>query len=357
MTCTHLIKVYHACYNKGMFKKATVDAASVAATLTDYPTYIDLARVGITTLAEAHSVRIYSDEAKTTELAREIVSVTECHCKIPSLTTTTDIYIDADGVRADLAVGATYGRNNVWSASYAAVYHHEALLTDSTSNGRTLTNNNSVTQDASTNLGQGANYGATNTNRKLAQTANLITGNFTATAWFRLNTEVASGLYGIFSLHSNVTRLINIQCLYSFNGGTRRLEADYHKNNQSDNNVFWASGALGTSAWSKADITYDGTTFRFYGNGVSQGTPLAISGGGSSSVSTTGYYGGEAARYSAFGPIDISEFRILTSELSANWITTEYNNQNAEATFWGTWTTVSGGSPAQAARRGVIMMM
>jgi len=45
--------------------------------------------------------------------------------------------------------------------------------------------------------------------------------------------------------------------------------------------------------------------------------------------------------------------------LSANWITTEYNNQNDEAAFWGTWTDAGGGGggAAQAARRGVIMMM
>ena len=53
----------------------------------------------------------------------------------------------------------------------------------------------------------------------------------------------------------------------------------------------------------------------------------------------------------------IDEARMKNGALSANWITTEYNNQNAEATFWGTWTDAGGGPAAQAARRGVVMMM
>jgi hypothetical protein len=72
-------------------KTATVASAKVAATLSNFPVYINLSRVkgSAMTQAEADSVRIYTDSAKTTEIAREIVSVSECHAKIPSLTTTT----------------------------------------------------------------------------------------------------------------------------------------------------------------------------------------------------------------------------------------------------------------------------
>jgi hypothetical protein len=46
------------------FKKATVRAADVPSTLTNFPTYVDLDRLGITTLAEAQSVRVYADVLK-----------------------------------------------------------------------------------------------------------------------------------------------------------------------------------------------------------------------------------------------------------------------------------------------------
>jgi len=35
--------------------------------------------------------------------------------------------------------------------------------------------------------------------------------------------------------------------------------------------------------------------------------------------------------------------RMAINGLSANWVTTEYNNQSDEATFWGTWSDVGGG--------------
>jgi len=115
------------------FKQATVNASDVPATLTNYPAYVALSRLGITTLAEAQSVRCYSDSAKTTELAREIVSVTEMHVKVSSLTSTFVLYVDWDGARADYAATDTYGRNAVWS-DYAFVFHFENSLTNSVGN-------------------------------------------------------------------------------------------------------------------------------------------------------------------------------------------------------------------------------
>ena len=61
------------------FVKATVRAADVLATQTNFPAYVNLTRLGITGLAQAQSVRVYSDVGKTTELAREIVSASEMH--------------------------------------------------------------------------------------------------------------------------------------------------------------------------------------------------------------------------------------------------------------------------------------
>ena len=107
------------------FKQATVNASDVPATLADYPSYVDLSRLGITTLAEAQSVRCYSDSAKTTELAREIVSATQMFVKIPSLTSTFVLYVDYDGVRADYAVTDTFGRNATWPSQFLLASHFE----------------------------------------------------------------------------------------------------------------------------------------------------------------------------------------------------------------------------------------
>jgi hypothetical protein len=107
------------------FKSATVASGDVPDTQSNFPVYVDLKRMnGGTSLsaADAASIRVYSDSGKTTELAREIVSVDEMHVKVTSLTNTFTIYVDWDGSSADYAVTDTYGRNAVWS-DYRAVYH------------------------------------------------------------------------------------------------------------------------------------------------------------------------------------------------------------------------------------------
>ena len=87
--------------------------------------------IGTLTTAEANSIRIYSDVGLTTELAREVVSADEIHFKASSVSSSSEFWVDIDGVRSDYAVTDTYGRNAVWS-DYAAVYHYSSLTTSST---------------------------------------------------------------------------------------------------------------------------------------------------------------------------------------------------------------------------------
>ena len=118
------------------FKKLSIASGKASGTNINMPLLVipsEITNLGTLTLAEAQSSRFYSDEAKTTELAREIVSADEIHVKVPSVTTSTTIYIDYDGVRSDYATDATYGTENVWS-DYAYV-SHDGGLTDSTGNG------------------------------------------------------------------------------------------------------------------------------------------------------------------------------------------------------------------------------
>ena len=340
------------------FKKATVDASSVAATLTDYPTYIDLSRVGITTLAEAESVRIYSDEAKTTELAREIDSVTECHCKIPSLTTTTDIYIDADGVRADYAVGATYGSEAVW-VNYKLVTHTGA--TDSSGN-ETLTANGGISAGGATGqIGAATDYDGVNDYFK-SSGINLNSTSATMQAWLR-NSDI-SAEFRTWSVGETQAEGGSDQSMFGniyspqvnlSSNGIRGIASPI----ASTNRILTGYVSFAQDTTYMLHQTFGSTTLRGYLNGSQ-----VYSGSNAGCALPTGelfiYIGARPdvnaikSHYEGW----LGEFRWTDDTLSANWITTEYNNQNAEATFWGTWTTVSGAStPAQVARRGVIMMM
>jgi len=322
------------------FKKATVNAAKVPSTQTNFPSYIDLSRIGITTLAEAQSVRVYSDEAKTTELAREIVSATEMHVKVPSLTSTTDIYVEYDGVSADYAVTDTYGRNAVWSG-YRAVFHLDGL-TDSTGNSYTLTNNNTVTLNATGKLGGSADFTSSNTNKSLsvASDLGLSTTAYTIDMWVNKYSVTAYG-----------------QGPWTHNSNTNRRYYDYYENSGGASMRFAQEGSPGkqfnlatgwsNSTWHKITQTFDNTNMYGYLDGA-YGNQVAVSGDTGSVTNTfrLGSHQGGTAVASLFWQGLIDEARVSSTTNTANWITTEYNNQSDEATFWGTWSTVGGGGGA-----------
>lgn len=99
-----------------------------------------------------------------------------------------------------------------------------------------------------------------------------------------------------------------------------------------------------TGTWYHLAATKTGTTGQLYRDGSAVGTTGSISG----SVNYSAYPdeitlgAGRTGNNQGFsGRLD--EFRVSYNSLSADWITTEYNNQSDEAGFWGTWTDAGGG--------------
>jgi len=331
------------------FKSATVRAADVPATQTDFPSYVDLARIGITTLAEAESVRVYADSAKTTEWAREIVSLTEMHVKVPSLTSTVVMYVDWDGVRADYAVSATYGRNAVWRSEYAAVYHFATGLTDSTSNAVFATNNGSTNASG----GKIGNHQSFNGSQSFSIPLNPSGTSISITGWIELSST--SDVAVIFEQSANYNSNPGAFITYLNGNGTQDQSSFIQDYSMARfNNV--AANSYNHHAY-VYDSTRGGTLENLpYINGVLQSysSPSTHDNTGNLLNSTLHIFSRNNTQFYTTGYI--ADLRIYKGTLSANWITTEHNNQNAEATFWGTWAD-AGGSPAQTARRGVVMMM
>ncbi len=340
------------------FKTAQVNASSVPATATDFPSYVDLDRLGITTTAEAESVRVYADEAKTTEWAREIVSATEMHVKVPSLTTTTDIYVDWDGIRSDYATTATYGAEAVWATNYNAVYHLESLTADSTANANTLTNVNSVGAGTGVwgDASSASDTGTTNTNERLRRTDDIGSNGQAArtwTCWVKINTQV--GTNANYNLMYQIYRANNTGgqrgLVYRDTAGTKQLRFEYQMGTDSGGGASVAeTRTLTTSEW--VYLTYTNTQgntsdVKFYVDGVLIGTnssvdqSLKFNANNGEGTNQIALFNGENTAYS---PAVIDESRWQNLVRSDNWITTEYNNQSDEATFWGTWSEVGGGA-------------
>ncbi len=314
------------------FKTATVASGDVPSTQTNFPSYVDLSRLGITTLAEAQSVRVYADSGKTTEWAREIVSATEMHVKVPSLTSTTSIYIDWDGSSADYAVTDTYGRNAVWS-DYVAVWHLEDNRNDSTVNAYHL---DTDTSGASTFLtgafgsGKGIDLNSGGHARTASALLSGSTNDIRLSAWVRPQNTTRkdyASLYGYILLKSSRTSG-KLETISYYSGGPAIAvnSASY------TNNVWYL-------AVSKTD--YSATDVEHFTNGVSTASATTTGTRGTASAFSIG---GEwaGAWYNDSGATDVDEVRLREDLLNDNWETTEYNNQSDEAGFWGTWSDVGG---------------
>ena len=313
------------------FKQATINASDVPSTQTNFPAYVDLSRLGITTLAEAQSVRCYSDAAKTTELAREIVSVSEMHVKIPSLTSTFTLYVDWDGTSSEYAVTDTYGRNNVWT-DYDIVLHADGLV-DSTGK-RTITEFGTVSYTAG-QIGDGFSYGTSYP--RTADAADLdYTSNFYLSCWVKRTSTTTRD-----TIISKNSWTVNTGYWIFFGDGGNTLNINTPGSSFS---VFTMTSSFTTGSFQHMVIKKTGgVDFKSYRNGAIDATVAQT---GNFRVNATEVRFGQRFDFSDpfLGTID--ELRLTDTLFSDDWIETEYNNQNDEATFWGTWTDAGAGGPA-----------
>jgi len=314
------------------FKSATVRAADVPATQTNFPAYVDLDRLGITTLAEAQSVRVYADSAKTTEWAREIVSVTEMHVKVPSLTSTVSMFVDWDGVRSDYAVGATYGRNAVWSDYTDVIHFSTDPSTGSVLNSTGGTNLTTASFESGDlvagKVGDALNIDST-ADGLPQNTTTSFTSTFVMSWWLKPDlvqnyNMIMGAANGWGSFYAHTSSDSGSGTMYAGTSLVNRfVPADT------------GAGVYVIGTWVKMDYRWVGGTGYLYKNGAqiaskAQSTPAAWGGLVISSTDPNNAFDGL-----------LDELRTVGADRSANWITTEYNNQNAEATFWGTWANVS----------------
>lgn len=99
-----------------------------------------------------------------------------------------------------------------------------------------------------------------------------------------------------------------------------------------NNDFTLVGGTLADGVWAWVVGTFDGTTATLYVNGTSVGTPTTP---GTPTVGSHIIKWGinSSAASEGWGGI-MDELRLSTTARSANWITTEFNNQNAPFTFF-----------------------
>jgi len=356
----------------------TIDHTKVPGDLTDYVGLIvpdgsaGYSALYALCLEGGGDIRLFKSD-DTTELAREIVtfSVTdetgEIHYKYSgtlSSSVDTDIHVYADGSSSDYAVGATYGRNAVWSA-YGLV-SHDGGGTDSTGNGNTGTGRGGITIGGATGkMGEATTFDGSNDGITIAHSASINVGalldSYTISVWSKNNS--GSTLQSLMSkfdagASSNVDKL---PFLHLFNWTTNgKLGTGYRGTNGTFRPIQNTATGLNDNSWVYSGFIHDGNlsqvkSFVNDDSFVTETRAVVGTTMENTSAITIGYLDNNGTLGQYF-PGDIDEIRLIKIAISQDWKDAEYNNQNSYSTFYSV-AAVGGGSAAQAARRGVIMMM
>jgi hypothetical protein len=319
--------------------RLTVDEDMVAADVADFPVYVNLANLpsefftGVK--ADGSDIRVINSSGA--EVPFELVSINtsletgELYAKL-TLTNVgdTNFYLYYGNAAASAyAVTDTYGRNNVWTNGYTAVYHLEESPTASapqyvssvgTTNG--TSNNMEAGDRQASQLGQGQVIDGANEFIQTTYNSSLSTS--TWSLWMRANG--AQGAYdGIVFSRGGVTTGLNI------NGAGTNL--GYHWNDAA-NTYSWNSGpTYPQNEWFMAALVVQPTTaslYRFASSGHASGTNAVTH---ASSLINDLKFGQDDAGGRFFnGSLD--EVRIASIARTQGWLTTEYNNQASSTLFY-----------------------
>jgi hypothetical protein len=262
--------------------------------------------------------------------ATELVGTGELHVKVPTLSVIQDtvLHLYTDGASSDYAVTDTFGRNAVWG-DYERVYHL-GTLSDSTGNANLTAIGTATVGGTVGPLGDAATLDG-NSDYFTATPYDFGTGDFTAQAWAKTSDTARNDIL----VQGNTNG--DWHGVYTNSSGYLAGAID------DGANAVFEESSIGTriddDAWHKVDIASDrSASMELYVDGDPDKSSASISAVGD--VYTTGDLM-IGARIGAGGLVTanlwdgaIAEVRLRTGALSANWITTEYNNQSDPSLFY-----------------------
>ena len=324
-------------------KKLTVDNTEVGGTttLTNFPILLSIndsdlateANSGFVSSSNGFDIAFTSSDG-TTQLDHELIDYTAttgellAWVRFPSLSAISDtdffIYFGNSSITTDQS------SNGTWSSNFTGVYHLDSDYTDATSNSNNCTNNG-TTFSTTAQIASSSDFNANTDNINCGTNASLQPTNaVTVSAWVRskdTNEDQWSAVGGI----SSNTSWANGYGLF-FNSNTT---IQFYVGNYTAN---VATGTIDPDVWNYVVGTYDrfagGTDeVKIYVNG---GAPI-----GTDNYSTAINYAGGSFTIGGLGGWTtdwlngyIDEFRVANTSRSADWITTEYNNQSDPAAFF-----------------------
>ena len=321
-------------------KKISIDASMVSGTsLTNFPVYVNLADLGTdfftNILTTGADIRITTDDFQT-EVPREVVFVDtvneegELYFKAPTLSgsVNTDFYIYYGNTAAtEPLANATYGKNNVWTNNYVAVWHNgEDSLTntnDSTVNAYNGTFVGSLPNTVAGKIGDAQSFDGSGDSITIGA-VDPSTSDLSISAW--LNWGGANSNNQTIISKRDATGLTDTRWEL-----VRASTGEFYFRSSMDTGYYAQFTSFPTaSAWSHLVMSKVGTTASLYLNGTLVNSDTMSFGSKTGAVLRIGSI--ETALDSFNGIID--EVRVSNAQRDANWIETEYNNQNQPSSFY-----------------------
>ena len=252
--------------------------------------------------------------------------------KVPSVSVGTMIYMYYGNPGATDQQQAT----SVWDADYKGVWHlKEATgtnLADATSNALTCTQVNSPTQGTGQIDGSLTFDGSTQYSYNIAYATNVV-DNYTVEAWMK------PGSLNQFSyvVYNGTDGLSSASSGYGFGmGGSTGGSSGNYLTGLIGNVAYMVTTYQfpSISSWYHVVMERSGGTTTFYVNGAAKTPTFGTIPIGVASYFTIGCQATGPETPSRYFNGTIDEVRISNAVRSADWITTEYNNQSAPSTFY-----------------------
>ena len=319
-------------------KKITIDNTKVDADQTDFPVYVDLADLGAdfhSNLADANGgdIRV-TDSDGLTELPRQVVVIDtgantgELHFEANFLSSTvnTDFYIYYGNAAASEPLASSpYGSDEVWANNYVGVWHlHNDFLDSSFPN-------NNGTNSGSTNtggkIGDGSDFLASNTaGVDVLDSATLdLNSTVTVSVWFNPNVVPPATTYQRLVVKSTPTNASPYTMYGLLFDNASHLRAEVASGGLQ--NSIEGTTLVQAGIWQYGTMTYDGTDLKLYWNGGEDATPTTFS--SSIDVNDEPLTMGKAGFDSQYLDGKLDEARVSSVARPAEWISTEYNNQDS----------------------------
>lgn len=327
----------------GYYSPISINAAQVPSTQTDFPVLVSQTDARFKTVgngghvqnSSGFDIRPYTDSTLTTaitgyELERYNASTGEVimWVKVSSLSSSTTPFVLAYG---DSGISTDGSSSTTWSNSFLGVYH----LAD----GTTLNVN------SSTGSNNGTNHSATATSGKVDGGGSFVSA---SSQYIDLSTGIAPTEI-TFSAWVNATSFAN-----AYNGVIVRSNVGYtsyamffvKSNGKLGCFVFGAgsipisydgtgSNTLSTATWYYLTMVYQASNSQIRGY-VNASSDASTTAGGTVNLvttSATSNIGRDANTSPRYWNGTLDELRVSSVSRTANWITTEYNNQSAPGTF------------------------